>query len=285
MFIGSIVSLITPFNDNNDIDEKALREMVEWHISEGTDGIVCLPTYGELSFLSNHEKLRVLRIVKSATNNKIPVIANISNQSTQLTLEMTKKVMEVGIDGGLVVFPYYDEPNPPEIIRHFIEISSVGLPIIIHHLPEMSDVNIFSEDYKSLTSLNNIVAIKHSYMNLNRTIKNSICPVLCGEDSHVIKVMQKGGKGSISIIANIIPSTWQTIIKLCLKEEFEKANSLYLQWRKLLDIFEHNEKYPIIKYALSLLGKCNFKIRNHKYDLPLETKIQIKDALLEYNLI
>ena len=287
MFCGSIVALVTPFDKNNRIDKRALERLVKWHIDNKTDAIVCTGTTGESPTLSDDEKLEVLQVCIAAANKKIQVIAGTGTYDTKKSYELTKKAKEMKADGALIVVPYYNRPTQEGIIAHYTEIAKAGLPIIVYHHPGRTGVKVDLKSFERLSKIENIVAIKEASGDLSfieKLIKASFLPVLSGDDSLTVDVMKMGGKGVISVVANIIPSIWKNITTLCAVGNFKEAESLIARYKSLSDSMFYETNPQCVKYALSLLGRASSYIRLPLLEPSLENREKIKAALKTYDL-
>jgi len=259
MFKGSIVALITPFNERNEVDEKALIDLVKWQVRENTDGIVCCGTTGESPTLNCEEKIRIYDICVKAATGKCKIIAGTGTNNTQESVYLTKKAKNVGVDGCLVVVPYYNRPMPLGCIAHYNEIAKVGLPIIVYHHPKRTGTSLSIKVFNVLANIKNIVNIKESSCDLSfvkELIKQCSLPVLAGEDSLTASIMELGGVGTISVISNVIPDVWKKMIDLCLKRDFIAAFKIMTEQKPLLEALAKETNPQGIKYCLSLLDKC-----------------------------
>lgn len=259
MFKGSIVALVTPFNEKNEIDEKALVELVKWQIREKTDGIVCCGTTGEAATLSAEEKIWVYGTCVKAAQGKCKIIAGTGTNNTQESVYLTRKAKNVGVDGCLVVTPYYNRPTPLGCIAHFNEIAKVGSPLIIYHNPKRTGITLSPKVFTALAAINNIVAIKESSCDLNlvkELVKSCSLSILAGEDSFTVAMMELGAIGTISVISNIIPGEWKKLIDMCLEKKFIEAFKLINKYKSLLDALSKEVNPQGIKYCVSLLNKC-----------------------------
>ena len=282
MFYGSIVAIVTPFDKNNQIDKKALENLVKWHIENGTDAIVCTGTTGESPTLSDEEKVEVLKICIAAADGKIKVIAGTGSYDTKKSCDLTRKAKELKADGALVVVPYYNRPTQEGIIAHYKEIAKVGLPIIIYHHPGRTGVKVDLSSFERLSKIENIVSIKEASGDLSfieKLIKSSFLPVFSGDDSITVDVMKMGGVGVISVVANIIPSVWKKITDLCLNKNFKEAEILLSKYKPLCDAMFFESNPQCVKYALSLMGKASSYLRLPLLEPSIENKEKINAAL------
>ena len=293
MFEGSSVALVTPFQ-NGKIDEKGLRDLVEWHIAEGTDMIVPCGTTGESATLDYKEHDRVIQIVVEQAKKRIPVLAGTGSNATAEAIEMTRHAKEIGSDGSLQVTPYYNKPPQEGLYLHFKAIAEApGLkdfPIILYNVPGRTSVNMLPETVARLAKIKNIVGIKEASGDLKQVKKVvELCGpnfvVFSGEDAQNFEIMELGGKGMISVTANVVPSklarTWD-LFAAGKKEEAKKIHEELLPLHKAM-FFETN---PIpVKTALGLMGKCRDEMRLPLCRMGEENTAKLKKVLQEYRLV
>ena len=290
MFSGSIPALITPFR-NGALDIKSLESLVEWHISEGSSGLVAVGTTGESPTLSHAEHRKVIEVVVKTSAGRIPVIAGAGSNSTSESVDLIKFASEVGANGALVVTPYYNKPNQKGLINHYKVLSdSSKLPIIIYNIPGRSVIDMTVETMSQLSKLKNIVGVKDATGDVGRVSDTrAACGdsfvQLCGNDDIALGFNAHGGKGCISVIANIAPK---------LSAEFQSAmndgdyNTALTLQDKLLPLhraaFLEPNPCPT-KFALEVLGKCSSEIRSPLIEIDRETKDQMLRALNHAGLI
>jgi len=284
MFTGSIPALVTPFT-NGEVDKKALKELVEWHIAEGSSGVVPVGTTGETPTLSHEEHRDVVRICVETAAGRIPVIAGAGSNSTREATSLTQFAQEIGADAALVVTPYYNKPTQRGMMAHYEAIvEATDIPIIIYNIPGRSVVDMSPATMGALAKHKNIVGVKDATGDITRvSYQRASCGEgfcqLSGEDASALGFNAHGGVGCISVTANVAP-------KLC--AEFQAATlagdyALALEYQdKLLPLHSAIFVEPGVagaKYALSLLGKCNEDVRRPLTLLLDETKAQIKAAM------
>ena len=290
MFSGSIPALITPFK-NGAVDIKALEKLVEWHITEGSNGLVAVGTTGESPTLTHDEHRKVIEIVVKTNSGRIPIIAGAGSNNTAESIELLKFASHIGADGALVVTPYYNKPNQRGLLKHFSALNSTSdLPIIIYNIPGRSVIDMTVETMARLSELKNIVGVKDATGDVGRVSDTrAACGKdfvqLCGNDDVALGFNAHGGQGCISVIANIAPR---------LSAEFQTAmaagnytNALFMQ-DKLLPLhraaFLEPNPCPT-KFALEVLGKCSSELRSPLVEITKETKEQIMKALNHAGLI
>ncbi|WP_147589633.1 4-hydroxy-tetrahydrodipicolinate synthase [Clostridium paraputrificum] len=290
IFEGSGVAIVTPFNDNG-VNYKKLKELLEWHIKEGTDAIIICGTTGEATTMSEEEKKLTIKFTVDVVNKRIPVIAGTGSNNTLSSMEMSKYAESVGVDGLLVITPYYNKTNSRGLIKHFEAINnSVNTPIILYNVPSRTGVNITPENLKELSTLSNVVAIKEASGNIGQVVQmKALCgdkiDIYSGNDDQAIPILSLGGKGVISVLANIIPNAVHTMIKSYLNGDVKKALDLQLENLKLSStLFIETNPIPI-KTALNLIGKDVGPLRLPLYEMSDSNLMKLKDTLKEYNLL
>lgn len=293
MFKGSIVALITPFR-NGEVDETALRKLVDWHIAEGTHGLVPCGTTGESPTLSHEEHRAVTEIVIDQAKKRVPVIAGCGSNSTREAIELTKHAKAAGADAALHVAGYYNRPNQEGLYQHFKAISdAVDLPIIVYNIPPRAVVDIQPDTMARIAQLKNVVGVKDATMDLSRPSKERMLispfkPDFCqlsGEDGTALGYMAHGGRGCISVTANVAPRLCAEFQEACLAGDFRKAlqyqdRLMPLHWR----LFAEPSPGPV-KYAASLLGLCSDEVRLPILPPTEPTKALVKDALRHAGLL
>ncbi len=264
MFFGSLVALITPFTENNEIDQKALRELICWHIENKTDAIVCCGTTGESPTLSDDEKLEIYKICVEEAKGRITVIAGTGTYNTKHSRELTKKAKELGVDGALIVVPYYNRPTQQGCIEHYKEIAKENLPMIIYHHPGRTGVKLKPETFAELEKIKNVVNIKEASGDFDYAVEimnHCSIPILSGDDLLTLTLMERGAKGVISVIANIIPNEWKKLTEWCLIDNFDEALRIHNKYESLNKAMLLETNPQCVKYALSLLKKCRSSVR------------------------
>ena len=283
MLKGSIVALITPFKDNS-LNEAVYRELIHYHLENGTNGIVPGGTTGESPTLSHDEHKKIIEISVNECKGKIPVIAGTGSNSTSEAVELSKFAEKAGSDALLVVTPYYNKPTQEGLYEHYKKINdSVGIPIIIYNIPSRSVIDMSVETMAKLYELKNISGVKDATGDLNRvdsqlkTMGKEFIQ-LTGNDDNALEFNKRGGTGSISVTANIAA-------KLCSDFQNSCANG-FKDSEKLDKILQpvHNamfiESNPSpVKYAASLLGMCDPDVRLPLVQVKEDTKKKISEAL------
>lgn len=284
-FEGSYVALITPFKENGEVDEGKIRELVNYHIENGTAGIVPCGTTGEAPTLTFSEHEKVIKIVVEEVKGKIKVIAGAGSNNTDRAIELTKYAKKLGADAALSTCPYYNKPTQRGLYEHYRKIAEEAkFPIMLYNVPGRTGTNIEAETVARLAEIPEIVAIKEATGSLEQMIKiQDLCgdkiEILSGEDHLILPMLSIGAKGVVSVVANIMPREMSELISSFLNREFEKAYNLHT---KLYEVSRNMfiEGNPVtVKAAMNILGQ----IDNDLVRLPLVSAEQkTKDKLTKF---
>ncbi|MFQ3676256.1 MAG: 4-hydroxy-tetrahydrodipicolinate synthase, partial [Endomicrobiia bacterium] len=273
MFKGSIVALVTPFK-NGELDKEKLRELVEWHIANKTDGILPCGTTGESPTLSYEEHNEVIKIVVEQVRGRVPVIGGTGSNSTRETLELSQYAKDVGCDGILLVVPYYNKPTQNGLYEHYkIVAEKIDIPIIVYNIPGRTGVNLEPSTFvKICKTSKNFVGIKEAsgsieqvsqiYNGLKEENLEDRVYILSGDDSMTYPMMTLGGKGVISVLANILPVKTHLLTELALKGDFVEARELHYELYELMkSLFIETNPIPV-KFAMEMMGLCSSEVRS-----------------------
>ncbi|MDA9624053.1 4-hydroxy-tetrahydrodipicolinate synthase [Pelagibacteraceae bacterium] len=290
MFKGSIVALITPFK-NDVLDEENYSKLIHHHIENGTNGIVPAGTTGESPTLNHLEHKKVIEICVRESAGKVPIIAGTGSNSTAEAVEMSQHAEKAGVNGLLIVTPYYNKPTQEGLFQHYKKINdSVNLPIIIYNIPSRSVIDMSVETMTRLFELKNIVGVKDATGDLNRVdlqlkaMGNEFMQ-FTGEDDNAFEFNKRGGVGCISVTANVAAKLCSELQSASLKKDHAKAeqiNNLLKPLHKAL--FIESNPSPV-KYAASLLSLSPADVRLPLVNVTENTKVAIKDALKFAKLI
>lgn len=291
MFKGSTVAIVTPFKDGR-VDEKKLRDLVEFQIKNGTHNILPCGTTGESPTLSHEEHERVIEICIETSNKRVPIMAGTGSNSTAEAITLTKHAAKAGADGALLVSPYYNKPTQTGLYRHFKAIAnSVDIPIILYNIAGRTAVNIEPQTIAKLASdCKNIIGVKEASGSLDQmqAIKR-ICPkdflLLSGDDALTLPLLSIGGAGVVSVVANIVP---QDVVRLL--DAFDKGDlkTAREQHFKLLPLIKSMflETNPIpVKTAMGLMGLCSGDVRLPLCEMSEQNEAKLKAALKDYGLL
>ncbi len=290
MFSGAMVAVVTPFKDGM-IDETALRDLVEFQIAGGTDAIVPCGTTGESATLSHNEHHQVIDIVVDAVAGRVPVIAGTGSNNTAESIRLTQHAKDVGADGVLLITPYYNKPSQEGLYQHFKAIAeSVDIPNILYNVPGRTSVDLLAETVGRLAELPNIVGIKEATASMRRASEIIACcgddfALLSGDDFTFFPQMCVGGRGVISVTANIAPSLISGIYDAFVGGEFAKAQKLHHRLQKLCStLFIETNPAPV-KTAVAMMGKIEEGLRLPLAPLTPEHRDYLAQVLREYELI
>lgn len=280
MFSGSFVALITPFQQGQ-LDEVALRKLVNWHISKGTHGVVPVGTTGESPTLSEAEHKRVVEITVEEANGRVPVIAGAGSNNPQEALAYAQHAKAAGADAILCVAGYYNRPNQLGLYAHFEYLHNhVDIPMVIYNIPPRAIVDIEPDTMAKLSQLPNVVGVKDATGRLDRICLERMAigndfDYLSGEDMTALAYNVSGGNGCISVTANVAPTLCATMQSACLNKDYNQAFSIHEQLAPLHDVMFQEPSPAGAKYAASILGLCSEEVRMPIMPLSESTKKQI----------
>jgi 4-hydroxy-tetrahydrodipicolinate synthase len=290
MFRGAIVAIVTPFK-NDQVDERALRELIEFQISNGTDGIVPCGTTGESATLTHQEHDRVIEITIDAVKKRVPVIAGTGSNNTTEALRLTKHACDAGADGALIVCPYYNRPTQEGLYQHFKTIAeSVPIPIIPYNIPSRTGVNLMPEMVAKLAKIKNIVGIKEASGSITQmsdiiNLCDDDFAVLSGDDIFTLPLMAMGGAGVISTVSNVAPADMAGLVDAFAAGDMARAKSLHRKMSALIEtLFIEVNPIPV-KAALALMGKIEYEYRLPLCKMAEANFEKLKKIMVNYGLI
>lgn len=290
MFKGSMVALVTPFKEGK-VDEEGYRRLIEFQISNGTDAIVPCGTTGESATLSMEEHKRVIDIAVEAVKGRVPVIAGTGGNNTDEAIELTEHAKKVGANGTLQVVPYYNKPTQEGIYLHFKTVAeAVPLPQILYNIPGRTGVNMLPETVARLAELPEIVAIKEASGNLGQMaeillLAGERITLLSGDDNLTLPVLGIGGKGVISVVANIVPKDTAEMVRSWEEGNIERARALFYKLLPLCKaMFIETNPIPV-KTSLGMMGIVREDMRLPMCPMSPQNRQKLEGALKEYGLI
>ena len=284
MFKGSMVALVTPFKDGA-VDFDTLKRLVEWHVAEGTHGLVPVGTTGESPTLSHEEHESVVRVVVEQAAGRIPVIAGAGSNNTQEALRFIQHAEAVGADGALVVTPYYNKPTQAGLFAHFKMLhDETNLPIMIYNIPGRSAVDMSPVTMGELAKLPRIVGVKDATADLARVCAQRItCGKdfiqVSGEDATAHGFNAQGGVGCISVTANVAPRLCSELQQACLAGDYPQALTIQDRLMPLHHAIFTEPGLCGAKYAMSRLGLCGEEVRPPLVPLTAETRLKVDEGL------
>ena len=289
MLKGSIVALITPFK-NDSLDEDTYRKLIDYHLKNGTNGVVPGGTTGESPTLSHSEHKKIIQIAVKECKGKIPIIAGTGSNSTNEAIELSRYAEKAGSDALLVVTPYYNKPTQEGLYQHYKKINdNVGIPIIIYNIPSRSVIDMSVETMSKLYELKNIVGVKDATGDLKR-VDSQLKSMgkefiqLTGNDDNALEFNKRGGVGAIGVTANIAAKLSSDFQKAC-KNDMAEAVKLDKILQPLhSSLFIESNPSPV-KYAASLLKMCSPNVRLPLVEIRDETKKKVSDALKSAKLL
>ncbi|MGE5239956.1 MAG: 4-hydroxy-tetrahydrodipicolinate synthase [Chloroflexota bacterium] len=290
MFKGSFVAIVTPFK-NGKFDEAAYASLIEWHIAQGTHGIVPCGTTGEASTLDFDEHYRVIEVAVKAVNRRIPVLAGTGANSTEEAIEITRKAKQLGADGALLVTPYYNKPTQEGLYRHYKAIvEAVDIPMVLYNVPGRTAVNLLPATIARLAELKNIVGVKEATGDMKQVSELiRLCgdrlSILSGDDFTTLPLMALGGHGVISVVANVAPKDTAAMCNAWAKGDIAEARKLHYRLEPLnYAMFIETNPIPV-KTSLALMGKIGEEFRLPLCEMSEANKAKLKGVLQASGLL
>ena len=290
MFKGSIVAIITPFKDGK-IDEEAYRELIDFQIANGTSAIVPCGTTGESATLNVEEHCRVVDIAVEAVNKRVPVIAGTGGNCTNEAIELTEHAKKAGADATLQVTPYYNKPTQEGLYQHYKAIAkAVPFPQVLYNVPGRTSVNMLPETVARLAALPEIVAIKEASGNIGQMAEilklvGDKITLLSGDDNLTLPILAIGGKGVVSVIANLVPRKTADMVQAWEDGRLEKARELFFDLMPLCQAMFYETNPVPVKTAAGLMGKCTGEMRLPLVSMSPGNLDRLKKVLQDYDLI
>ncbi len=292
MFRGVFTAIVTPFTEDEGVDEETLRRLIDFNIENGVTGIVPCGTTGESPTLSHPEHDHVIELTVEHVDGRVPVIAGTGSNCTREAIRLTRHAEEVGVDGVLLVNPYYNKPTQEGLYRHFRAIAdSVGIPCVVYNIKGRTGVNLETATLMRLIDdCDNIVGVKEASGDINQ-IREVIhqspddFSVLSGDDNITLELIRSGGDGVVSVASNLVPDRMAALVQAALAGDFETAEAIE---RELSPIFEAEfvETNPIpIKYMLSLKGMCQEVYRLPMCELRPENRVRVRTVMETMGLL
>lgn len=292
IFTGAGVAIVTPMNEDGSVNFDSFRNLVEEQIAGGTDCIVVCGTTGEASTLTHEEHLECIKFVVDVVNKRIPVIAGTGSNCTSTAIYLSQEAEKYGVDGVLLVTPYYNKATQNGLVKHFVGIAnSINIPVVLYNVPSRTGCNILPETVvKIISAARNVVAIKEASGNISQVAKlarltKGAIDIYSGNDDQIIPILSLGGKGVISVLSNVAPKQTHDIVAEYLAGNVEKARQLQLDALDLCDAL-FCEVNPIpVKAALNLMGKNVGPLRMPLTEMEDTNKEKLQRAMKEYGIL
>ena len=290
MFKGSIVAIITPFKDGK-VDEEAYRELIDFQIENGTSAIVPCGTTGESATLNVEEHKRVIKIAVEAVNKRVPVIAGTGGNSTSEAIELTAYAKNLGADASLQVTPYYNKPTQEGLYQHYKAIvNATALPMVLYNVPSRTGINMLPETVARLAELEEVVAIKEASGNLGQMaeivkLAGDKITLLSGDDNITLPVLSIGGKGVVSVVANIVPRDTSDMVTAWEDGDFLKAKALFYKLFPLCQAMFYETNPIPVKTSLAVMGKIREEFRLPLVSMAPANLERLKRVLQDYGLL
>jgi 4-hydroxy-tetrahydrodipicolinate synthase len=288
MFNGALSAIITPFRDG-EVDERALRDHIEWQIQSGIDGIVPCGSTGESATHNEHD--RVIKITIEQARRRVPVVAGTGSNSTAEAIRLTAAAREMGADGALLLSPYYNKPTQEGIFRHYKMIASaVDLPLLVYNIPGRTASNITPETFERMCEIRNIVGVKEASGSMDqisdiRRLCGDRLTILSGDDGLTVPIMALGGKGVIATTSNVMPREMHDLAAAGLAGDFARAREIHYKMMPVIrNLFTETNPIPL-KQALALMGRCANELRMPLCPMSAPAAEKLKAAMKELKLI
>lgn len=291
MFRGSIVALITPFHEDGSVNYEKIRELIEWHIENETDAILVLGTTAESPALTVTEEDEIVRIAVEQAAGRVPIIAGSGSNNTMIAVEQSVKFEKMGVDGLLVITPYYNKTNKAGMIHHFTTVAdAVNIPILVYNVPGRTGISVTYDVLAEICKHPNIAGIKEASGDMGYACKVSRLlgddfNMYCGNDDITVPLMSMGGQGVISVLANILPKETHDMVWAYLNGDVQKATEMqkyYLDFINALFI----ETNPIpIKEAMNLVGMNVGGYRMPLFPMEENTKATLIQTMKDINIL
>ncbi|WP_029519906.1 4-hydroxy-tetrahydrodipicolinate synthase [Persephonella sp. IF05-L8] len=292
MFKGSIVALITPFKDGS-IDRKSLKNLIDFHVENGTDAIVVAGTTGESATLTFPEHEELINLAVEYADKRIPIIAGTGANATHEAIALTKSAEKAGADGSLQIVPYYNKPTQEGIYQHFKAIcEETNIPLILYNIPSRTGTDMLPETFARLyADFPNVIGLKEATGNVARVseqiaLTNPDVIILSGDDALTLPMMAVGAKGVISVANNLVPKDISEMCRLALEGNFEEARKIHDKyWKLFKTLFIETNPIPV-KTAAYLMGLIDdIEMRLPLYYMKKENEEKLKQVLKEYGLV
>jgi 4-hydroxy-tetrahydrodipicolinate synthase len=290
MFTGSLVAIVTPFKDGR-LDERAFGDLIEWQIRSGTHGIVPCGTTGESATLTHAEHDRVVAFTVEVVRGRVPVVAGTGSNSTEEAIALTKHAKSAGVDGALLITPYYNRPTQEGLFLHYKAVAeAVDLPLVLYNIPGRTGVNMTPSTIARLTACRTIVAVKEGSGSVQQASEIiQLCgerlTVLAGDDALTLPMMAVGGKGVITVTANLLPDKMAELVNAFFAGRLEDARSVHYQLYPLFTALFYETNPIPVKEALYMMGKIESEMRLPLCPMGTENREKLLRVMKECGLV
>lgn len=289
--VGSIVALVTPMHEDGSVDYGALRQLIDWHIAEGTQCIGVVGTTGESPTVSVQEHCEIIRVAVEHAGGRVPIMAGAGANATSEAIELTRFAKQVGADCSLQVVPYYNRPSQEGMYRHFRAVAeAVDLPVVLYNVPSRTVADMQPETALRMAQVPGVIGIKEASGNIERAawlIKQAPegFAIYSGDDGTAVALMLLGGHGNVSVTANVAPRLMQQMCAAALRGDVQRARALHLQLLPLhRQLFCEPSPAPA-KWALQQLGRCRSTVRLPLVELTEAGQVSVAAALRDSGLL
>lgn len=291
VFTGAGVALITPFDESGNVNYKKLKELIEFQIKNKTDAIIVCGTTGESATLTDKEHIEIIKFAVKCVGKRIPVIAGTGSNDTAHAVMMSNEAEKAGVDGLLMVTPYYNKTSQEGLVKHYEFISQrVSTPVIVYNVPSRTGVNIQPETYREISKLSNIAGTKEANGDISSIMKTmSLCgedfDIYSGNDDQIAPVCALGGKGVISVLSNILPAETHRIASSGIRRRIKESSALQKKYLPLCNaLFSDVNPIPV-KEAMNMMGMNVGRCRLPLCEMNKTKRESLKNVLTEYGMI
>ena len=290
MFTGSLVAIVTPFRKGK-VDERAFGDLIEWQIANGTNGIVPCGTTGESATLSHEEHNRVIELAVEVVHRRVPVIAGTGSNSTDEAIALTKHAKQAGADGALLITPYYNKPTQEGLYRHYKAVTdAVALPLVLYNIPGRTGVNMLPTTIARLSAIQTIVGVKEGSGSVQQAsdivqLCGERLTLLAGDDSLTLPMMAVGGKGVITVTANVTPADMASLVNSFLAGNVVEARRIHFKLSPLFTALFYETNPIPVKEALGMMGKIDPELRLPLCPMAQDTREKLSRVIKEMKII
>jgi 4-hydroxy-tetrahydrodipicolinate synthase len=290
MFTGSLVAIVTPFRKGK-LDERAFGDLIEWQIAKGTNGIVPCGTTGESATLSYEEHNRVIELTVEVVRHRVPVVAGSGSNSTDEAIALTKHAKQAGADGALLITPYYNKPTQEGLYRHYKAVAdAVDLPLVLYNIPGRTGVNMLPATIARLSAIKTIVGVKEGSGSVQQAsdivqMCGERLTVLAGDDALTLPMMAVGGRGVITVTANILPTDMANLVKAFAAGQVAEARAIHFKLSPLFAALFYETNPIPVKEALGMMGRIDPELRLPLCPMGQENRDRLVRVLKDAGLI